>query len=51
MRPQPAGFVAWCEANSPAEVKQDVRGLRDEYVAIPEERRRERQLRAAGSID
>jgi len=46
MRPQPTGFVARREAESPPEVKQDVCGLRDEYVSIFEERWGERQVRA-----
>ena len=50
MRPEPTCFVARREAKSPAEVKQDVRGLRDEYLTIFEERRGERQVYAPGSV-
>src|SRR5947207_2768578 len=50
MRPQPPGFVARREAESPPEVKQDVRGLRDEHVTVFEERRGERQVRVPDSV-
>src|SRR5256885_1757447 len=49
MRPQPTGFVARREAESPAQIKQDVRSLRDEYVTVFEKRRGKGWVRTGGS--
>ena len=51
MHPQPSGLVAWRQPETPAEVKENVRGLGDDELAGFEERRREWRARDATAVD
>src|SRR5437660_11185684 len=45
MRPEPSRLVARREPMTPPEIEEDVRGLRDQYLAILEKRRGKRPMR------
>src|SRR5690348_1684411 len=51
MRPQPSHLVARRESVTPPEIKEDVRRLPDQRLAIPKERRRKGRMSRTGSVD
>src|ERR1051326_4308580 len=50
MRPQPSRLVPRRESVTRPEIKEDVRRLRDQRLAIPQERRSKGRMRRAGSV-